>query len=155
MALAKNSYGRYGYINIKGETILPFSYKVASQLSDGVATVECDYRNFGVIDASGHFILPCRDPSGPLMGIFSAEPFENGFSVVNVEDLYLNKYSIISKKGKLLIPATNKIPVIISKSFFSCNDKINLYHEEPDTAIIVPLSDPKNLGYGYLGQRKQ
>lgn len=150
LALAKNKYDRYGYINIKGETILPFSYNMASQLSDGVATVECDFRNFGIIDAKGHFVLPCRDPGGPLMGLFRAEPFINGFSVVNVEDLYLNKYSIISKKGKLLIPATNKIPVAISKSFFTCNDKIYLYNEDLDSAIIVPLSNPKNLGYGVI-----
>lgn len=150
LALAKNGNGKYGYLNIRGDTILPFSYRIASQLSDGVATVECDYRNFGVIDGNGYFILSCRNPSGPLMGLFGAEPFINGFSVVNVEDLYLNKYSIISKTGKQLITASNKIPIVINKSFFTCNDKVYLYREDIDSAIIVPLAYPKNLGNGVI-----
>lgn len=150
LALAKNGYSKYGYLNSKGDTILPFTFKTATPFYDGVATVECDFRNFGVIDTKGNFILPCRDPKGPLGGLFGAEAFKNGLAVVNVEDLYLSKYSIINKKGKILIPPTKFVPDILANNFFVVDKSVYVYNEEADTVNVLSVTAPTQIGNGIV-----
>lgn len=90
MAVTYNN--KWGYINTKGEEIIPCIYDYARDFSDGLACV-CMGDKYGYIDKTGKEIIPF---------IYNgARSFEEGISVV--ENSY-GKWGVIDKSGKTVVP---------------------------------------------------
>jgi hypothetical protein len=96
IAIKYNTYyewGKYGYINIKGETLIPFLYDQASWFNEGFAVVGMNYSNtmkFGYIDRSGKMNIPA---------IYEfAQFFNKGKAFIK----YKNRFGWIDKHGVLI-----------------------------------------------------
>jgi hypothetical protein len=91
-----------GFINKKGEVIIPFSFPKVSYLgnsifSEGLAVVGVAYNSivaqrYGYINKTGKFIIK------PIFD--DAEPFEGGIAQVTIEE----KIGFINYKGEFVIP---------------------------------------------------
>lgn len=79
----------FGYINLKGDTVLPFKYKNVNLFSEGLAAVR-EKGHFGFIDTKGNYILP---PSYDY-----AEDFSKGYAKVWIKGICY----LINKNGKPL-----------------------------------------------------
>ena len=84
--------GKFGYINKKGEVVLPCEYDDADDFSEGLAKVKVK-DSYGYIDNTGEIIINC---------IFDnkAGDFSEGFARVRVK----GKYGFINKSGQVVIP---------------------------------------------------
>ena len=88
--------GKYGYIDKKGNTVIPFEYTWASPFHHGAAVVEKKYggkEKYGLIDKNNSFILPIEYDG--IQYFYYAEVFEvmqNG------------KCGLYSPQGKCLAP---------------------------------------------------
>ncbi len=102
LALAKNwgekekYLGKYGFINIKGETMIPFKYDKAQEFSENLALVGKSIGDneikFGFIDKKGFEQI--------AINYEYAHSFSNGMAFVKQN----NKYGWINVKGNYVIP---------------------------------------------------
>ncbi|MGH1337396.1 MAG: WG repeat-containing protein [Aureispira sp.] len=58
LAKFKNNKGRYGYLNEKGEVVIPAVYIKADPFQEGSAVVWKTYNKTGVLDSSGQVVMP-------------------------------------------------------------------------------------------------
>ena len=79
--------GKYGYININGEEVIPCQYDVASSFSEGLAFVKRN-RKYGYINTEGKEVIPCQYDKATTF-------FEN-HAVVSKN----SKYHFINKSGQ-------------------------------------------------------
>ena len=85
--------GRAGYINLKGETIIPFIYQKALSFNNGLAGVKKD-GYWGVINKDNQLIVPCKYQQAVL--------FKNGIARLQIIADQKYKYAFINQQGKLL-----------------------------------------------------
>ena len=88
---------KHGYINRKGELVVPCIYEEASDFKEGLAKVRKDGK-FGFINKEGKLVVPC---------IYSdAGDFHEGLAYVKKHDSYTGKtrYGFINKAGDVVIP---------------------------------------------------
>ena len=90
-AVCKND--KWGYINSKGEEVIPCKYAGACDFSEGLACVRNEDDKYGFIDKKGELVIPCKYDYVVI--------FSEGLARVRNED---NKYGFIDKKGELVIP---------------------------------------------------
>lgn len=91
--------GKWGYINMAGEEVIPCQYTKASDFHNGWAAVEksgADQKkvgqNKGYIDITGNLIIPCKyEGTGVFNGNFAPIKAENNWGLVNSE-------------GKIVVP---------------------------------------------------
>ena len=118
--------GKYGFVDLNGEEIIPLIYDYADDFREGLALVEVN-NEYGFIDKEGKVVIPFRNHEwckGFSEGLASfrvsgkygfinkkgkweivtmfdnAEQFEQGVSIASID----NKYGVIDKKGKTIIP---------------------------------------------------
>ena len=93
MAIREN-YGKYKYINKKGETVFEIECSGANNFSGGLALVRKD-GNYGYIDKSGNFVI---EPQ-----FRDAEDFSEGLAAVSIlkDNEYL--WGFIDKSGEFVI----------------------------------------------------
>lgn len=95
---------KYGFINGKGEMVVPAEYDFASDFSNGLALVNKGRRvseniedyipgKYGFIDSTGKLVVPLQ--------YSRAENFNDGMALVEIND----KIGFIDTTGKLVIPA--------------------------------------------------
>jgi len=95
--------GKYGYINLKNEVVIPFQYDDAYSFENGNARVKLNGK-YGLIDKLGNVVVP-----------FCYDDISTGF---NINSYYIKKdgkYGIMNKDGTVTVPT-------IYDDFFSDND---------------------------------
>jgi len=101
LAAVGNNDGKYGFIDKKGELVIPMRFDVeedgvTSEFHEGYA-VACKNGKYGYIDKSGKEVIPCKYDE--------ANDFNDGMALVAVKDKdngYLFGY--IDTEGKEIIP---------------------------------------------------
>jgi hypothetical protein len=71
IAAEKKSNGKMGYINKKGEEVIPFIFEYAGDFSDGLACVSKGGRKYGYINVAGELVIPYK--------YSYANDFKNGY----------------------------------------------------------------------------
>ena len=84
---------KFGYINIKGETIVECKYDEAMSFSEGLAVVVENDR-MGYINMKGDVVIPCV--YYPTTG----NDFQDGLALVATS---YTEYQIIDRKGNVII----------------------------------------------------
>lgn len=85
--------GLWGYINVKGEIVIPYQYTFAMPFSEGLAMVTLDSQE-GFIDKQGSQVIPFKH--------LFAEDFREGLAVVSDEEGEV--YGYVDQAGKVVIP---------------------------------------------------
>lgn len=120
---------KFGFVNLQGETVIPFRYEMAGDFSEGFAEVEMNGKS-GYINKAGKLVLPCKyDLAGGFKGGMAWVKLNGKQGYINKQgaeviplgeydrfgandigiDGYITamkngKYGIISKAGKVLVP---------------------------------------------------
>lgn len=98
--------GHYGFIDKTGAFVIPATFFIAQDFSEGLAAVrveETPTSKFGYIDRTGKFAIPPR--------FNQAEPFSEGLASVEVSARVVDNhfeniaFGFIDKTGQLAIPA--------------------------------------------------
>lgn len=107
--------GKYGYVNPKNETIIPFKFADAEDFSEGLAMVGIVKGThntwwgstkrvvYGYIDQSGTFVIP---PKFANQSLNPGSGFKEELAVMGAErkdNIYPDKYGYIDKTGKWAI----------------------------------------------------
>lgn len=95
-----NQDQKYGFVNTKGKTVIPFKYASAESFSEGLAVVsKAEYDgeyilpgNYGFIDKTGKVVVP--------FNYDYANSFSEGLATVRKND----KWGAINKQGKVVVP---------------------------------------------------
>ena len=124
--LPYNNKGHHGYIDHKGNVVIPFIYKDAKFYSEGLAPVLTEDDKWGYIDEEGSLVF-----TGEW---FAVHEFHEGFALV--VDLS-EKCGFIDKQGNIAIPFT-----YLFKSMITNN--INSYIISP-LFIIAPINEIINI----------
>jgi hypothetical protein len=85
--------GQYGYIDRKGNEVIPLKYASATDFKDGLAKVSLDKKKYGYINTQGAVVIPLE-----------YESFFDGFIQGNTPAQKNGRWGMISDKGKLVIP---------------------------------------------------
>lgn len=97
---------KWGFINKKGEEVIPFSFEAVGSFADNLAVVRVN-RKYGYIDLKGNFVI---EPS-----FDNAEEFSCGVAVTSKGE---NDY-VIDKKGNIVYTADKK--TILLDDWFESN----------------------------------
>jgi hypothetical protein len=150
---------KYGFINTKGEVVIPAKFETPSNFSEGLARVGTEDNHsflYGYIDKKGNFVIPAQ--------FVDASDFREGMAAVGQKDMH----GYIDKKGKYVINPqyryvsdfkhglasyTNdgdlyglintKGKILVNPQFKS----IGLYHNGGSGNILVQSTDNK---FGYI-----
>jgi hypothetical protein len=99
---APETRGKYGIMDIYGQTIAPPIYNSATPFFDGMAAVlPSNGKGFGFIDRSGKMVIPAKyaQAIGSIENPLSS-PFSEGLAPVVLTD----KWGYIDKTGKTIVP---------------------------------------------------
>jgi len=107
--------GLWGFINEKGDEIVPLKFENVGDFSDGLATFTRNGLN-GYLDASG------REVIAPQFEV--TFPFKNGQAIVAKN----KKYGVIDKTGKTIIP--------LQYASISESDKHFVVHENQKAGVL-------------------
>jgi hypothetical protein len=126
-----NYENKKGYIDKSGKFVIPPKFARASDFSENLAAAALSKKNekggininWGFIDKSGTFVIP---PT-----YWSASRFYEGFSVVEIEESFMNrKPAYINAKGKLIFKAGSLDQSSINSNFFEGIAMVNLSASE-------------------------
>ncbi|WP_061286038.1 WG repeat-containing protein [Leptospira interrogans] len=95
IAYIEEKRGKYkhGYMNPKGELIIPFQYERAENFKEGLGCIQSsENKNWGAVDKSGQLIITCK--------FHNSLYFEDQIAIAN-EDY--NLYGVIDLKGEYII----------------------------------------------------
>ena len=91
--------GKYGFVNHKGEIVIPCKWTRVGEFQEGLAVVDDSSGKLGYLDMNGNRVIPCTWDS--------TEPFEDGMAVVKVHSgPWDYKCGAIDKNMNILIPIT-------------------------------------------------
>ncbi len=90
--IAVKTGGKYGFLNSKGETVVPFQYDFADNFRRGTAKIRLN-KLFGIIDKTGKFVLPAE--------FSEISPLTNGYFTC----IKNGKYLLADEKGVIILPA--------------------------------------------------
>lgn len=85
-----SQFGKSGFINTKGEIIIPAEYDFATYFSEGLSVVRKNGK-YGYINKNGELVIPFRYDY--------ARPFRHGYAKVQIGQ----KFYIIDKQGKRVL----------------------------------------------------
>ena len=98
LVLMQKPSQKWGYLNSKGKTIIPFIYDSAEDFSEGLAAVsKGEYENskHGFIDKTGKTVIPFNyDYTGN---------FSEGLATIRKGSQETGKYGVIDKNGKTIV----------------------------------------------------
>jgi hypothetical protein len=116
-----------GYLNTRGEIVIPFRYESVSSFSGGVAAVQRDGK-WGYLDREGHVVIPFEfDYAGP---------FSNGLAAAKVG----SKTGFIARSGKFSF----LLPFEYAPGFLAA-DQEGLFVAESDVSRF--WTDDHKFGY--------
>lgn len=95
--------GKWGYIDPKGDTVIPFAYDFCRSFSGGLAAV-CVSNKFGFIDHSGTFVItPQYDEVRDFCEGVAAVGVEVGTRTNNNFVTPIHKWGYVNSKGNIVI----------------------------------------------------
>lgn len=105
--LERGLFSTYGFINTKGDTVIYPVFEKVSEFSDGLCMASKDGIKYGYINTKGEWVIQPEYEIGVALKIngeydFSEKDFSNGYAAVEKD----NKYGLIDKTGKLVLPCT-------------------------------------------------
>lgn len=130
----------YGYINIKDEEIIPFSYEEAYAYSNGNAIVKLGEK-YGLIDTKGNYIVNPQYES-------LEKPFHNDYLRCRID----GKYGVIDKKGRdILQPIYDSIRPWGDNYIVSIGEKYGII-DSKGNEIVPYIYDNTSVGFddGYI-----
>jgi hypothetical protein len=83
--------GKYGYVNLYGEVVIPAQFDGALEFHDGLACVECEDKR-GFINKQGELCIPCR--------YVNTSSFKGEYCMAAIE---WGKAGLINRKGDFVI----------------------------------------------------
>lgn len=100
-------FSRYGFINQKGDTVIPPQFELASNFSGGLCMASPNGSNYGYINTKGEWVILPDYEVGVLTKIngeydLSDLDFSEGFAKFNKD----NKAGLINTEGKQIISPT-------------------------------------------------
>jgi|GEM_PF-3903030 len=99
----KKTSGKWGFINLKGDTVIDFKYKDTFSFREGLAMVSENNQDYGFINKHGLYeIKPAFNSAIDLMSGWY-DGFYNGYAKVAKCDFNNKKIGYINKKGELVI----------------------------------------------------
>lgn len=136
LASLKDFNGKWGAINKKGETVLPFKYERLKPFAEGVAGFERDGK-FGFVDIYGNEIIK------PQFDDVSS--FYNGLAVVRQGD----KAYCIDKQGKR-IDGTENLPVsaYFAENGYDDDGKVRYTVYSPGKYVVI--NKDSKFGFGEI-----
>ena len=103
--LAPVMFGKlYGYIDHKGNTVIPAIFRDAGPFSEGLANVTTADGQRGYIDKSGLFVIKLTSGRGGV--------FHDGLATLAVEIAGRTKWGYIDRTGKTIIEPSSRWPSI-------------------------------------------
>ena len=165
--VANNHDGKYGFVNAKGEIVIPFEFESCSSFSDGMAAYKDSTGFSGFIDKTGAIVIPAQfdyvcdfsdglayvrndqiegfiDKSGKVIidtkGKYSecGFGFKKGFCVVESEDT--DGMGIINKKGENVTSLKYKINMLHDDVYTAHDQEKSMYGAfSYDGKQIVPF----------------
>ncbi len=122
-----------GYINEKGEEIIPFKYNVTGNFSDGLACVLNQEYKLGYIDKTGKEVIPCHfiydGSEGFKRGYYGLFDFHEGLAVTERD----GKFGYIDKTGKEVIECKFDYALEFAEGFAVVYE----HHEEDSKAGYI------------------
>lgn len=138
-----NSEGKllYGYLDTRGQEVIPLKYESASDFKEGKAVVKIRDNQYAMIDLNGNILkiynydfvgdfgdglLAFKENTAGDFGFINesgevvivpkysgVQAFEEGRAVVNTSEDFKNKYGLIDKKGNFIIkPEYNDVNLL-------------------------------------------
>lgn len=102
---------KFGYVNLKGEVVIPAQFDGATWFHDGLASVECEDKR-GFINKQGELCIPCRYVNtGRFDGEYCMAAFEWGSQgLINRKGDFVIEpiYDCLSHLGKGLCLVTDR-----------------------------------------------
>jgi len=125
--------GRSGFINTKGDVVIPLSFNGASDFHEGMAVVEVDGK-WGFIDTSGKVVI---QPSYNC-----ALDFSEGLAPVQLSD---GKWEFINKKGNIVVQPKYERAASFSEglAFIELNGKKGFIDTKGRMVLTIPASYEK------------
>ena len=146
--------GKYGYLNIKNETVIPFIYDDGKDFSEGLAMVGKNSqkmltqhgvmwkKKYGFINKKGEIEIPLKFADQTLVSLNSKGGFHDGLAAIGIDRpnyVYAGAIGYINKKGDFVIS-----PQYDDASAFFCevavikkDDKYGAINKKGD--IIIPI----------------
>lgn len=96
----RDKYNSYGYLNAKGQIVIPEQFYAAYEFSEGLAAAAPELRKCGFIDHSGKFVIA---PLFELNSYGDCGSFHEGLAHV-IQAVKNGKAGFIDHSGKFVIP---------------------------------------------------
>ncbi len=130
---------KYGYINNKGEIIIPCQFDSVLSFSDGLAPIYLDSL-WGFIDINGKIVIPPK--------FKEVNRFSDGLSVVSLKSNGKSISMFINKKGEKCFE-TNKYEIVGHFNYGLClveiNEKIHFMNKKGE--IVIKTKFPYGFGF--------
>lgn len=97
---------RWGYIDKKGEFVIPYRFEHACEFHDGLAAVEIGGK-WGFINKQGNIVISVKFENADAVGFFHSG-FHEGLAMVKLPGSNL-KFQI-NKQGKIVLPMESNVP---------------------------------------------
>ncbi len=129
LASVENDACKWGFINKKGDIVIPFIYRnTLSAFCEGLVGACDDNHKWGFIDRNGLVVLPFIYDF-----VYS---FSEGLAAVDIN----KRKGFIDKSGKLVIPAIYKNTGNFNEGLsFVCNDEGKYGFIDKNGRVIIPL----------------
>jgi hypothetical protein len=159
LAVPDKKTNKYGFINTKGEWVIPPIYHEVLDFSEGLAAVWEDanihvdewsgcgtavtHSSWGYINKKGKYVIESQ--------FYDATSFESGYAIINERE-------IINKEGKTIpISQINHRPTLIRKagkthSFLYKEDRWVPYNDENFDECYIEAEDKLKNKYGFLNE---
>jgi|GEM_PF-6139266 len=134
---------KYGFINEKGDTVVPCKYDYTRPFSNGLAIVSLHHK-YGIIDGTGKEII--------LLKYDRIEEFSKDLAIVQLN----NKYGIIDLTGKEILPLDNDlITRFAGMDFyvFQKDKKYGVLDGNNAKIITAPVYDHVEVLHGLMSVR--
>jgi WG containing repeat len=130
---------RYGFVNTKGEQVVPIKYLDVTSFSEGLAFVT-DYKEHGYIDSTGIFVIKLPEK---IVGY----NFSEGLAPVSNADY---KVGYIDKTGKVVIPYIYDEPGLFSegKAKVTINGKTGLMDRDQNIILEAKYFEVSEFSEG-------
>ncbi len=127
--LAYKNGDRYGYIDVNGNVVLPFTWKFASFFSEGLAFVRDENNKLAFIDENGSIVISCEQWD-------VVQDFHEGLALVRDVS---QKWGFIDKAGNNVIPCQWKFAYDFSEDYAAVQNENDLWgYINRQGEIVIP-----------------
>jgi hypothetical protein len=143
--------GKWGFINAKGEMVIPARYDGLGSFSEGLAAFRDPNNNtkWGYINSAGEVVIEPR--------YSSAHVFSEGLAAVGIFGDGVTKYGFINKRGNVVIPLKYDSARSFSEGLAAVekNDKWGVIDEHGEVAISFECHYIREFSEGLAGGQKE